>query len=151
MWVAAGLVIGLGASQAMACPDWELAPSFGKIDLKQNFLPDPFRRDIRAGGQFDLSNCLDGAVGWAAAAPDFDLYYHTNGTNTLTITVQANTDTLLLINDPAGEWWFDDDSGGGDNPSISLPKAADGLYDIWIGTYDRASGRAGTLIITELD
>ena len=148
--IAAGLIVGLGVGEAVACPDWEKQPAFGKIELSENFLPDPFTRDIRAGGQYDLSLCIKGAHGWAAAAPDFDLYYETTGDTTLTIMVNADYDTLLLVNDPNNEWYFDDDSAGDGDPSITLPKAVRGLYDIWIGTYDRGSGRPGTLYITEL-
>ena len=139
------------ASSALACPDWQKAPSFGQIDLYEGFEPDPYVRNITAGGTYYIANCFSGS-GWygtVASAPDFDIYYQTSGASTLTITVSSGYDTMLLINDPAGNWYIDDDSGGGLDPMISIPNAAPGLYDVWIGSFDGGRGLPGQLIITE--
>jgi hypothetical protein len=134
---------------AEACPDWQLQPSFGQINLNAGFLPDPFLRSVTAGGGFNLGQCGFAYPGWVAARPDFDLYYQA-GSNRLTITIQSATDTILLINDPNGRWLFNDDAPGmGTGASITIQNPPTGLYDIWIGTYNRASGIPATLVITE--
>lgn len=144
----AGIVAAAGVAEA--CPNWQLAPAFGQINLSAGFLPDPYTRNVTAGGSYNLQSCLNNAWGWVAAAPDFDLYYQTNGTYQLTIAIESNADTVLLINAPDGQWYFDDDGGYGLGGGITFTNPRSGLYDIWIGTYNRASGIPARLIITEL-
>ena len=48
--------------------------------------------------------------------------------------LDSKCDTILLINDTSGAWHHDDDSNGNLNAKIRLPKARDGIYDIWAGT-----------------
>jgi protease YdgD len=138
------------ATAAEACPDWQRRAPFGHIQLTEGFLPDPYTRDVRAGGRYFLGNCGFDAAGWVAAAPDFDITYNSTGRSTLTIIVESRTDTVILVNDPNGQWWFDDDSGNDLGGRISIPNAPSGLYDIWVGTYDRGSGIPARLVVTEL-
>ncbi len=137
------------ATPALACPNWQAAPSFGQITLSAGFLPDPYVRNITAGGGYDLAAC-QGFGGWngsVASAPDFDLYW--NGASpALTITVTSGADTVLLVNAPDGQFYWDDDSYGHD-PSLTFANPQPGLYDIWIGHYGGGSGVPGQLIITE--
>ncbi len=133
------LGVTLVAGAAEACPDWQLEPPFGAVTLDAGFLPDPYSRNVTAGGGFNLLACGFNWQGYVAAAPDFDLYYNAAGVS-LTFYVQSNTDTILLINDPSGAWHFNDDGGGGLNPSITINKPQSGLYDVWIGTYSPGSG-----------
>ena len=128
-----------------------LQPAFGHIELYEGFPNDPFTRRITAGGTYGLSWCFNdpSLTGSVASKPDFDLYYRTSGWTQLTIIVDSPYDTMLLVNDPHGNWLFDDDSYGGGNPMIVIPNAPDGLYDIWIGSFDGANGLPGTLYITE--
>ena len=141
---AAAIVAGL-AAPALACPNWEASPSFGQIDLNAGFMPDPYVRNITAGGRYDLAGCFN-SYGWGgsvASKPDFDLYW--NGSSAqLTIAVNSNADTVLLINAPDGEWYYSDDPSA---ITFSNPQA--GLYDIWIGAYNGSRGIPGQLVITE--
>lgn len=147
--VLAAVVAALFATPALACPNWQAAPSFGQIDLNAGFLPDPYVRNITAGGGYDLAGCF-GRNGWGgsvASAPDFDLYW--NGSSAaLTITVNSGADTVLLVNAPDGSFYWDDDSNGR-NPALTFANPQPGLYDIWIGHYGGGSGVPGQLIITE--
>jgi len=141
---AAAIVAGL-AAPALACPNWEASPSFGQIDLNAGFMPDPYVRNITAGGRYDLAGCFN-SYGWGgsvASKPDFDLYW--NGSSAqLTIAVNSNADTVLLINAPDGQWYYSDDPSA---ITFSNPQA--GLYDIWIGAYNGSRGIPGQLVITE--
>jgi hypothetical protein len=145
--VAAVTTIAAGAAQA--CPDWQASPSFGQIDLRAGFMPDPYVRNITAGGRYDLAGCF-GSNGWGgsvASKPDFDLYW--NGASAaLTIGVNSGHDTVLLINAPDGQWYYSDDASGM-NPAITFSNPQQGLYDIWIGAYGGARGLPGQLVITE--
>ena len=140
------------APAALACPDYNLPSSFGSIVLQENFQPDPYVRNITAGGRYSLAGCFgdNRYTGSVASKPDFEFQYTTSGTYNLTITVQSGYDTMLLINDPNGQWWFDDDSGGNMNPAITFSTPLNGVYDIWIGSYDGGRGLPGQLIISEL-
>lgn len=139
------------AGRAEACPDYRGQPTYGQIDLAQNFQPDPYRRDVVAGGPFSLTACGFSDIGWVAADPDFDLYYTTTGGYDLTIAVESTVDTILLVNGPDGTWYYDDDNGIGAGAKVTISNPTSGLYDIWIGTYDINSNTNGVLVITELD
>jgi protease YdgD len=141
----------VGAAEA-ACPDWQLDPAFGSVTLEGGFTPDPHMVEIPSGGEIDLSTCAEvPGGGWVATAPDYDLTY--NGSNTLTFTIvpDDDTDTILLINGPTGEWYYDDDSGFAFNPLITIPNAPSGLYDIWVGNYSQGDSKDTRLLVTERD
>lgn len=147
--ILAALGAALAAGPALACPNWEAAPSFGQINLVAGFMPDPYVRNITAGGGYDLAGCF-GSNGWGgsvASAPDFDLYWD-GSSAAMTIGVQANADTVLLVNAPDGQWYYSDDAQG-TNPAITFASPQVGLYDIWIGHYQGGSGVPGQLVITE--
>jgi len=138
------------APAAMACPDWQLPAAFGTISLTEGWPQDPYVRNITAGGRYSLAGCFgNNYTGSVAAKPDFDVHYNTSGNTSLTFYVQSGYDTMLLVNDPSGQWWFDDDSAGGQNPMITIPFAQAGLYDVWIGSYQGGRGLPGQLFITE--
>lgn len=134
---------------AMACPDWQGAPHFGNIELGAGFMPDPFVRNITAGGTSLLENCGLNASGYVTPRPDFDLYWNGQSAQ-LTIAVESNADAILLVNGPNGEWYYNDDYYN-TNPAIVISNPTEGLYDIWIGSYDGSRRNPGRLIITELD
>ena len=149
LFAAVAAVAAMAAGAVSACPNWQAAPSFGQIDLYAGFMPDPYVRNITAGGRYDLAGCF-GSYGWGgsvAASPDFDLYWSGN-TAALTIAVNSYSDTVLLINAPDGQWYYSDDSSG-TNPGITFTNPQQGLYDIWIGAYNGARGIPGQLVITE--
>ena len=85
-----------------------------------------------------------------AEPPDVDFYYTTSGGSNLYVYVNAAEDTTLLVNRPDGSWVCNDDDLGDGNPVVVIPSAADGLYDIWVGTYG-ASNTNATLYISEID
>ncbi|ADO42431.1 peptidase S1 [Ketogulonicigenium vulgare] len=139
-------LVGL-ATAASACPDWRGQPHFGSIQLNAGFMPDPHVRNITAGGTINLQNCGTNWGGFVTQRPDFDLYW--NGSSAqLTIAIEANADAILLISAPDGTWYYNDDYRGL-NPAITFSNPQQGLYDIWIGTYDGSRRNPGRLIITE--
>ena len=147
--LAATVAVGAiaAASSAQACPNYSLRAAFGTISLPGGFLPDPYVRNVTAGGGYYLPNCGFSNIGWVAAAPDFQLNYG-GGAARLTIAINSNTDTILLINDPNGQWFYADDVGNFD-AALFFNGRVPGVYDIWIGTYFQASGIPAQLYITE--
>lgn len=144
-----------GASTVMvddaqaACPTWQGSPHFGTINLTEGFLPDPWNRNVTAGGQNEISNCGIGGWGWVARRPDYRIQYRTSGSSALTFIIQSNIDTVLLVNDPNGRWYFDDDGGQDLGAALRIGNAPAGQYDVWIGSYNRGSGIPATLQISE--
>jgi serine/threonine-protein kinase len=126
-------------------PDVGAQPIGGTFSLESGFSPDPYTQSITLSGSYDLSEM--GYSGYVSIEPTFDFYY-TAGTYPLTISAESETDTVILINTPGGEWFFSDDFDG-TNPGVVFEDPEDGLYNIWIGTYSDESGRA-TLVITEI-
>jgi hypothetical protein len=149
IFAAVAAAASVAAGSAMACPNWQAAPSFGQIDLSAGFMPDPYVRNITAGGRYDLAGCFN-SYGWGgsvASKPDFDLYW-SGYSGALTIAVQAQGDAVLLINAPDGQWYYADNSAGGQE-ALTFSNPQEGLYDIWIGAYNGGRGIPGQLIITE--
>lgn len=138
-----------GGSGSSGQPDLSLDPRYGTVRLEGGFLPDPHTVEVTAGGsiEVDVGAC---SYGFVANAPDVDFYYTVSGGRDLYIYVEGSEDTTLLINQPDGSWVCDDDGHTGTNPLVVFPKAAGGLYDIWVGTYGDELSDA-TLYISERD
>jgi hypothetical protein len=133
----------------LAAQDVSAPAAFGTITLSAGFTPDPHEISLAAGGSIAVQegSCTYGNV---ANAPDVDLHWQAKGGSTLYIFVVAPEDTTLLVNTPNGSWKCDDDGFGDGDPILVIPKAAAGLYDIWVGTYgeDVVTAR---LFISEVD
>ena len=114
-------------------PNFILDPLFGSAELSQSFSPDPHTVSLRAGGDVDV-NVGGCTVGNVSQAPSYNVRF--TGSGELHISARSDDDTTLLINTPSGEWLCDDDSLGNSNPLVSVSSAAEGLYNIWVGTYN---------------
>ena len=67
--------------------------------------------------------------------PDYKLEFSGNSAGReLEFRLDSACDTVLLLNDTNGTWHHDDDSNGNLDAKIRLPKASNGVYDIWVGT-----------------
>src|SRR5690606_22093225 len=136
------------ASPALACPDWQGRPHFGQIDLYAGFTPDPHVRNVTAGGTINMQRCFNGGYsGFVTTRPDFDLYWNGQSSQ-LTIAIEARADAILLVNAPDGSWHYSDDYRG-TNPAITFRNPRQGLYDIWIGSYDGSRRNPARLVFTE--
>jgi len=136
-------VITLGAQ----AQDFSLNPTYGSTSLSAGFTPDPRTVTLQAGGSISASNL--GCAGYIANAPDYRINY-TSGSLPLIISVNASSDTTLVINTPDGRWSCDDDGGNGVNPSVRFNSPMSGQYDIWVGTYSDTGLQSATLHISEL-
>ena len=147
------LRLGLGAILMVVVVDRagtqdpELKATYGEVKLKAGFEPDPYTKKVKAGGEINTK--LGGVAAWVAKAPDFKLFY-TAGKYPLTITVECDKDTTLLINLPDGKWVANDDGPNGLNPILRFAKPQSGRYDIWVGTFEKGGFPPAKLIITEL-
>jgi opacity protein-like surface antigen len=133
-------------------PDFSLDPAYGAIGLASGYTPDPHTIAIQAGGELDASVLGGSCIGWIARAPDYRVNWSAgSGSLPLIISVAAEADTTLVINDAQGNWVCDDDGGNdGFNPAITFTNPASGQYDIWVGTYAQGPLQPSTLHVSEL-
>lgn len=128
-------------------------PYFGTIALRAGTDESVYATEITAGGSVDVGYLGGGCIGFAGTAPDLRLNW-TGGGPSLDIGFEAEDggDATLIVNLPDGTWrCIDDDPAGGVDPFLSLPRPANGQYDIWVGTYQRGSFIPGILVLLEGD
>jgi len=142
----AAVLLGCYVSR-LAAQDVSLAPTYGSLELTSGFDKDPRVIQVTAGGPIKTNKA--GVFAYVAKAPDFKLYY-TAGKLPLTIHVESDADTTLLINLPDGTWVANDDQAPGNvNPLLRFANPQSGRYDIYVGTFASNPARA-KLYITEL-
>lgn len=143
----------VGGASAQACPSYNNPTVFGSATLNAGFQPDPYVRNVTAGGTVDLSRCINDAWGYVVTRPDFRLFYDGSsptGQLIFALESRSNVDPVLLVNAPDGSWHFNDDYSGVDSAVVfSNPMA--GQYDVWTGSYERSSNNPAQLIVTEYD
>ncbi|WP_203293103.1 peptidase S1 [Maricaulis parjimensis] len=125
------------------------AQTFGSVNLRAGFTPDPWRTNITSGGTIQASNLFSNCRGWVADAVDFAVYYQAGSFN-LTISANSNADTTLIVRAPDGQFYCDDDSGPGLNPAITINRPQSGAYSVWVGSYRQGEYAQATLSISEL-
>jgi len=126
-----------------------LNPTNGTVTLQAGFMPDPYARSLRAGGENYMSGtlgCIGG--GWFSNPPDYRVQYRAGRYPSLVFYVYAAGDTVLLISDPQARWHCNDDYSGRD-PAVRISNPVSGQYDIWVGTYNRSRVERATLYISE--
>jgi hypothetical protein len=132
--------------------------NFGRIALRPGFVPDPRSVAITAGGSIDVRGLSLGAgcVGFVTRQPDYIVNLSGTSPN-LRFYVQvpgasasSPTDTTLIVNTARGGWRCNDDSYGGANPTVDIPNAGPGQYDVWVGSYQAGGNARGRLFVTEL-
>ena len=146
---AAAVVLTAGVATAQ---NWQGTPTYGSVQLRSGFTPDPYEVRLTAGGPIDSRAALGAACpGFIANNPDFDLYWTAgSGSLPLVISANSNTDTTLVVRTPGGQWLCEDDGGyNGMNPGLRIDHPVSGLYDIWVGTYAQGNAPA-VLSISEL-
>lgn len=138
-------------STTLEAQDVSARPTYGTLDLEVGFSPDPQVVSLSAGGthRSDLAGCT---AYIHAAAPDVDINYDA-GSLPLILSAASQTDVVLLVNTPDGEWHCNDDGGGGTDASLTFESPLSGNYNVWVGTYASRSGDlpAATLYVSELE
>jgi uncharacterized protein YdgA (DUF945 family) len=122
------------AAAAQQCPDFSQSGTL--LSYSSDDLYAPQSMSVVAGGSVNLSNCPSiPGLGYVTQAPDYKLEFSGNSAGReLEFRLDSACDTILLLNDTSGTWYHDDDSNGNLDAKIRLPKAGNGVYDIWVGT-----------------
>lgn len=123
----------LFSCSAQACPDF--TQNGQSLSYTSDELYTAKVHKITAGGTVDLGSCLTlPGQGMVTIAPDFTLAFSANSGRAIEFRVDSECDSIILINDASGNWHYDDDSNGSLDAKLRLVKAANGTYDIWVGT-----------------
>lgn len=125
--------------------------TFGSVQLRSGFLPDPHTVSVSAGGEIEATRAnADCNAGYIASRPSFTLRY-TAGELPLYIGAFSDTDTTIAVRTPNGQWVCDDDSAGALNPVVNFETPRSGRYQIWVGRFGTQSETANaTLHISEV-
>ncbi len=131
-----GLLAMSGA--AFACPTYSQQGASYTYSGDQLYSPQSF--GVVAGGQNNIRNCgIPGVnrTGWVTSAPDFTFYLSGMDQYYLVADVDAECDSVLLVNTANATWLFDDDSNGNLDPRLEIQGAQNlnGRVDVWVGTY----------------
>lgn len=151
VFMTVAMVAAAGPIAAQSLSIGGSSSNFGRTSLAPGFTPDPFRVSVVSGGAIHVPslNLTSGCVGYATSQPDYIIDV-TGFMSYLSIYVEGNGDTGLVINDSNGGWHCDDDSHSGTNPRVTLYNASAGQYDIWISSYSSGESIRGTLNLTEI-
>ncbi len=140
--MAAAAMLGF-AGAAAACPNYNIQAA-AQYSASGGQLRQPQFFSVVAGGDNYIWNCpginpqSDRGAGYFSSQPDFRFNLSGMGGLKLEISVVSDCDAALLINTGTATWYYDDDDNRRSqlDPSIMLTRPANGLIDIWIGTYD---------------
>ncbi len=130
--------------------DYNLTPNYGGTSLVAGFSPDPFTVEIISGGDVDASafNYGTDCRGFATRQPDYSLAW-SGASQGLRFFYVSTGDTVMLVNDPQGNWVCNDDSSSTLNPTVDFVNPTEGRYDIWIASFTAGENIQGTLYVTE--
>ena len=109
--------------------------------------------DVTADGNLPVPELLTGDAlcgGLVSLAPSYAFDW-SGETETLSLYVEADGDTTLLVRTPDGSLLCGDDANGADNlnPLVVISEPAEGRYLVWVGRIDPSAPISGTLTITE--
>jgi serine protease Do len=127
-------------------------PIWGTVALANDFLPDPQRVELTAGGPVDASRLGGECGGWISEAPSYSILYSPQTVGQWPLIFSAisdRADLVLAVREPLGPWHCNDDTEG-TNPLVRIENPIYGIYTIWVGTYERSPEQPATLFISEV-
>lgn len=107
-------------------------PTFGSVNLGSN-LGAGHAITLQAGGFTDAFEVNPACNGWVAEVPDYVINYE-GGRTPMTIAVESEADTTLVVITPDGQVLCNDDDIDL-NPGVTINNPGGGDYTIYVGTY----------------
>jgi hypothetical protein len=143
------LVLALGNTVATA----QTSQWLQEILLSRGFSPNPLSVDGYTTGTLSARRVLDQqqtptgpCLGYISNTPDhiltLDSFF-----DYLSVTVESDKDTTLIVQGPGGIWCNDDSTGR--NPAIT-GQWLEGTYQIWVGSYSPREQAVYTLRIRDI-
>ena len=121
---------------------------FITMNLAAGYIMDPFFVSIQGGGTLDASDLGEGCTGfvneapalsvdWEGEADFFELFYY------------SDHDPVMVVETPAGDYLCADDANELLlDPVLQIDDPAQGVYNIWVGSFDEGQQFPGILVIT---
>jgi hypothetical protein len=107
--------------------------------------------ELLAGGSFEAFDTFGNTCnGFVASNPDFVAFVDGGGFD-VEFTARSAEDTTLVVRGPDGSVFCDDDSGGDFNPLVLVDGAANGPYEVWLGTFSAVGNAPATLSIRDIN
>ncbi|WP_126767577.1 S1 family peptidase [Aliidiomarina iranensis] len=131
--------------------DLSKEPSFGLATLTTADLSAIHQQEIVSGGNINSRYLGNECLGYVASAPDYRVVLTETQAELFIsfVSREAGDDTALLVNMPNGEWRCNDDySDTTLDPGLVIENAAQGQYDIWVGSYSSESFITGDLALS---
>lgn len=131
------MLIGAGITAAqddVVNPDGEA--TFANINLRSNFVLDPFIVSVIGGGLLPASDLSADCAGYIPPNPSAALNLEEGDQALLRIFFYSDDDTVMVVRTPSGEFVCEDDTNYLLlDPTIDIADPEAGRYAIWIGTY----------------
>ncbi|MEA5576147.1 hypothetical protein [Anabaena sp. UHCC 0451] len=149
------IIVNFGITTAIhGLADAQETPAiFADITINRKFSPDPLTVRGMSGGSIPAKKVNRGAEtptgpcsGFVDKEADHTLTL-TSKFDYLKLQVESKADTTMMIKGPGGTWCNDDFNGK--NPGI-VGEWLEGVYKIWVGSYERGKYFPYSLNITEV-
>ncbi|WP_088890111.1 hypothetical protein [Leptolyngbya ohadii] len=147
-----GVISGIGAAPAHAQTPGQPLTIFENVTLSPGFAPDPTTVRGISGGDRSAneiagrsSTATGPCNGFIDTQPDHTIVL-TQFFNYLSLQVQSNEDTTIIVRGPGGTWCNDDYSGK--NPGIA-GQWLSGTYEVWVGSFAQNSFSPYVIRISE--
>jgi hypothetical protein len=126
----------------------EAGEAFISLNLTAGYAMDPFLVSIEGGGTIDASDLGEGCSGYVNAAPALTLDWEGEA-DFAEFFYLSDHDPVMVIETPSGEFLCNDDANEQLlDPVIELPNPEQGVYNVWVGTFDEGQRFPGILVIT---
>ncbi len=143
------LALAAGAS-AQETIDPAASPNFAAIFLEAGFPLDPYLVRVESAGTVDAATVDEACVGVIPSAPDVVVNW-TGAADQLSFFVYSDVDPTLLVVTPSGEILCNDDySLDTLNPVVTIAAPEEGLYAVFVGSFNPERRAYGWLGITQL-
>jgi hypothetical protein len=130
----------------------EVSPIFADININRKFAPDPLTVTGMSGGSVPGSKVggrsetpTGPCTGFVDENPGHRLKLK-SGFDYLKLKIESPQDTTMIVKGPGGTWCNDDFEGK--NPGI-VGEWLPGIYEVWVGSYQKDQYFPYTLKITE--
>ncbi|HXF61769.1 MAG TPA: hypothetical protein VNK95_09130, partial [Caldilineaceae bacterium] len=124
------------------------AINLGAINLGDGLPLDPFLVSVNGGGPFSAAGLGPGCSGYISNAPVVSVNW-TGTASLLELFFYSDHDPVLVIRTPTGQILCNDDANHVLlDPVIQIDAPPPGVYNVWVGSYDRDQLIPGLLVLT---
>ena len=126
----------------------EASAAFITMNLTAGYAMDPFFVSVEGGGMIDASTLGEGCTGFVNEAPAVTVDWEGEA-DFVEAFYLSDHDPVMVIETPGGEFLCADDANEVLlDPVIEITDPEQGVYNIWIGTFDEGQRFPGVLVIT---